>query len=144
MESILMFSLLKVAGISIFSNQMWIYWVVLETNALLLQFLPWQMLPSFLTHVTGGPLEKAVWGSSILIRGRSSRFCSLGFSFFFHGIRGRILFASSQGNYHPAGSNCFQLKALLQSLVFNTIVAICFSWRSTSQKPRPHLNAINS
>lgn len=33
------------------------------------------------------------------------------------GIRGRILFASSQGNYHPAGSNCFQLKALLQSLV---------------------------
>lgn len=38
------------------------------------------------------------------------------FQLFFHGIRGRILFASSQGNYHPAGSNCFQLKALLQSL----------------------------
>lgn len=52
-----------------------------------------------------------------------------------------MLFPSSQGNYHPAGSNCFQLKAWLKSLVLSTIVTICFH-RSSSLNLQAKAKAI--
>jgi hypothetical protein len=83
-------------------------------DALSPQFALQQSSSQSLCH--RGSLEKD-FTKPVLIRRVSRRISRAPVQLPSHGIRGKILFASSQGNYHPAGSNCFQLKALLQSLV---------------------------
>lgn len=87
-----------------------------------------------LRFFTGAPLQEVVWGAPSWLGTHQANPCAC-LQLPSHSIRSGILFSSSQGNYHPAGSNCVQLKALLQSSVLIPLWPSAFTKDLPAQSP---------